>query len=155
MILWLATSLALRDVHVPIAPSWWPPAPGWWVLLGGLCLLLGGVLWHGLRQQREKRRLAADFNQRLATADTPLAQLTCVAELLRRAALRRDPATAGLHGEAWLAWLDAGKDRGFVRGPGRLLLDGGYRRDVDRSAVEALLPLARSAWVRLRAGQGG
>ena len=94
-----------------------------------------------------------------------------MSELLRRAGRRRDPAADRLHGDAWLEFLDgsaadAGKRRGrkpasrpcagpdrFSQGPGRLLLDGGYRREVDPGQVAALRAIARSRfldWMALR-----
>lgn len=148
----LATSLALRDVHLPSPPPWWPLAPGWWLLIGALGLLCLVLLGRWLRTRLRLRRLAAEFDQRLQQVDTPVAQVGLAAELLRRAALAREPAAATLQGEDWLAWLDGGKDRGFVRGAGRLLLEGGYRPRVEAAEMAALWPLAREAWARLRLG---
>ena len=48
--------LVLRDVHVPVAPSLWPPAPGWW-LLAAAVLTVVALLW--LLQLRRQRRLQA------------------------------------------------------------------------------------------------
>jgi hypothetical protein len=91
-----------------------------------------------------------------------------MSELLRRASRRRDAGADRLEGEAWLAFLDdvdrtgrgrGGKSKaeggaaGFSRGPGRLLLDGGFRRDVPEHEVAALETLARArflAWMLRR-----
>jgi len=71
-----------------------------------------------------------------------------MSELLRRAARRRDPAADRYEGEAWLCFLDAdGKQPQFSTDVGRLLLEGGFRRDVDASAVDALRPLARQRYL--------
>ena len=62
-----APDLLLRDIHEPLAPSWWPPAPGWWLVA---LVLLAAVAWGGWRRWRRRRRhLAAQrlFDATLAT----------------------------------------------------------------------------------------
>lgn len=154
MTAWLAAGLALRDVRLPPAPSWWPPAPGWW----GLGLLVGLVVlaWLGRAWRRfhHARALGREFDRHLAGTDDPAAQVMRMAELLRRAALAVDPATAGLHGPDWLAWLDGPRRQGFRQGAGKILLDGGYRRALAPEAAAALRPLARARYVTLRREAG-
>ena len=145
--------LELRDIHLPPEPSWWPPAPGWWLL--ALLVLLAIVFaarW-ALRRWRARRRrqaLQAEFEQVLRQID-PHARLAALSALLRRAARTRDPAAASLTGEAWLAFLDqsAPGDAPFTRGPGHLLVDGLYRRDLNPAAVNALLEPARRCYWHL------
>lgn len=136
------SGLVLRDVHVPPAPPWWPPAPGWWIAVAviGLALLAWRV--HGARGRRRRRRAAAWFDAQVATASTPAERLSIASELLRRAARTHRPDADRLDGEAWLALLDAG-DGAFLRGPGRGLLDGPFRPDVDATDAAATLAVAR------------
>ena len=144
-----APTLQLKDVHPGIAPDWWPPAPGWWLLLGIVLLL---ALWLGrrwLRRQRRRRELARYFDEALAQAATPTAQIAAMSALLRRAARRIDPRADRLQGEAWLAFLDAGmKPPAFLHGPGALLLDGAFRPAADPAAVEALRAVARRRYLQ-------
>lgn len=147
-------ALLLRDIHQPLAPPWWPPAPGWWLVTALLVVVLA-VAWALLARRRRRRRaITALFDAALAAAPTPAAQVAAMSELLRRASRRRDPAADRYEGEAWLRFLDAdGKRPLFSTDIGRLLLEGGFRRDVDAEAVAALRPLARQrylAWMTQR-----
>jgi hypothetical protein len=103
------TGPALRDIHVPSA-AWWPLAPGWWIV-AGLALLLGmfvaWLLWRHANGRvtraalREVDRMQAAFDR-----DRDLATLVAGASrLLRRIALRVEPAAASFRGEAWRAFL--------------------------------------------------
>ena len=84
------------------------------------------------------------FDAAIAGAPTPQAQVAAMSDLLRRAARRVQPGAEALDGEAWLAALDAGLPAPvFGDGPGRLLLDGGYRRELAPAQVEALRVVAR------------
>jgi len=145
-------ALVLRDIHQPPAPGWWPPAHGWWAV-GALLLLvlalLAALAWHRRRRRQAVARL---FDQSVAAAETPAAQVAAMSELLRRAARRRDPTADRLEGEAWLGFLNAGVDAGsrrprFEGEVGRLLLEGAYRRETDAAAVAALQPLARARYL--------
>jgi hypothetical protein len=148
-----ATSLPLRDVHLPAVPSWWPVPPGWWAVLGvaALCLLIGWA-WRRHRR-RQLRRWCGLFDTALAGAATPVEEVAAIAELLRRAARQRQPGAELLQGQAWLEYLDAPGSRAFSDGDGRLLLDGGYRRDLDPAAVQRLRPLARERFLQLTLGR--
>ncbi|MCG6896841.1 MAG: DUF4381 domain-containing protein [Thiocapsa sp.] len=149
----------LRDWHPPPPVHWWPPAPGWWVLAG--LILLGGVwlvrLWWrrhtaGAPARAALRELAALRSS--AQPDSDLrAFVAAISGLLRRLALADFPRdqVAGLTGSAWLDFLDAtGGGGGFRHGPGRALVEAGYRAAPDGCQWldrEALADLA-STWMR-------
>ena len=141
-------TLLLRDIHQPVAPPWWPPAPGWWWLAVALlgCAVAGLHFYN--RHRKRRRAIAAVFDQAVDAAQTPSAQVAAMSELLRRAARRRDAQADRLQGDAWLAFLDAGVKRPvFTNGAGRVLLDGGYRRDVDARQAHALRAIARARFL--------
>ncbi len=141
-------TLVLRDIHQPPPPPWWPPAPGWWLVAALLLLSLAACWWVVARRRRRQRAIAALFDSALAAAPSPAAQVAVMSELLRRAARRRDPAADRYEGDAWLRFLDAdGKRPQFSTDVGRLLLDGGFRREVDATAVAALRPLVRTRYM--------
>lgn len=140
--------VVLRDIHQPPAPPWWPPAPGWWLLAALVLLTLGLWAWWYWRRRRHRRAVAALFDDTLAQAPTPAAQVAAMSELLRRAARRVDPAADRLRGEDWLRFLDAGVEPPrFAGEPGRLLLEGGFRRDVDVAAAARLRELVRARYL--------
>ena len=152
-----ATELVLRDIHQPPAPSWWPPAPGWWWL--GAALLACALLVYAWRRHRALRRarMAAEFDGPVDRSPTPAAQLAAMSNLLRRAARRHHSDADALEGDAWLQALDtpvstrlpraARPSNEFSDGPGRLLLDGPFRRDVDAREVEAVRDIARARFL--------
>ncbi len=145
-----AQELVLRDVHVPVAPSLWPPAPGWWLVAGATVVLVALIAWLGWRRARKlatRQRLFDD-----ACHDLPAsAQVAAMSELLRRAARQVDKQADKLQGDAWLQFLDGKKRRDFSTGSGRLLLEGGYRRDVEASELATLKSLARARFLELMA----
>ena len=143
--------LVLRDVHVPAAPSWWPPAPGWWLVFALVALALAIGLAFAWRRRHRRRSWELLFDA--AANLSPGERVAAISGLLRRAARQRDPAADKLEGEAWLRFLDGGKRRDFSVGPGRLLLDGVYRRGADAGDVARLLPLARARFLELMAGK--
>lgn len=160
-----AANLMLRDIHQPSPPAWWPPAPGWWLLMAIVLLAMVAWGWFAARRRRYRRSVAAVFDDALRAAPGAAAEIAAMSELLRRAARRRDPSADRLQGEAWLQFLDAAStaatDRtrkpapakpastshAFTQGPGRLLLEGGYRREVDPAQVDELKPLVRARFL--------
>ena len=147
----LAT-LVLRDVHVPASPSWWPLAPGWWLVVAAVLLVAVGVVAWRVHRHRRRQAWLRWFDA-AGKAGTPADQVAAMSERLRRAARRLDPAADRLEGEAWLAFLD-GRQGGhaFSQGPGRLLLDGGYRRDVAPAELASATTVARARFLELMAG---
>ncbi|QDH69177.1 DUF4381 domain-containing protein [Marilutibacter alkalisoli] len=150
----VVATLILRDIHQPSAPSWWPPAPGWWLLALGILALLAGFGWWLRRRRRHRERIAALFDGMVDAAPTPAAQVAAMSELLRRAARSRDANADRLKDAAWRAFLDQGQSLPRFDGElGNLLLDGGYRREVDPEQVAQLRPLVRARfleWMGLR-----
>ena len=142
-------TLVLRDIHQPPAPPWWPPAPGWWLLAALLLLAIAGWAWWTARKRKRRRAIVAVFDEAVAAANTPPQQVAAISELLRRAARRIDPQADRLHGDAWLEFVDLGE------APGRLLLEGGYRPEVDPRQVEELQAVARARFLQwtLRRGK--
>lgn len=147
-----AQELVLRDVHVPATPSWWPPAPGWWLLAGSMALVLAILWWIGHQRRRRKLAWRKLFDDACGDA-APAAQVAAISELLRRAARRVDKQADHLRGEDWLGLLDGRKQKAFSQGVGRLLLEGGYRRDVPMDELAAVKALARARFLELMAGR--
>jgi len=145
----VSAPLPLRDVHLPAAPDWWPPAPGWWLLAAAIAVALLLLAWLRGRRRRRRQRWLALFDTALAAADTPVARIAAASELLRRAARRSAPRAVHLQGEQWLRFLDGRQGHAFSEGDGRLLLDGGYRRDMEAGQATRLCALARIRFLAL------
>ncbi|WP_342776926.1 DUF4381 family protein [Cognatiluteimonas lumbrici] len=147
-------TLVLRDIHELPPPPWWPPAPSWWFVAGALLLALLALAWRAWRRRQRRRALERLFDASLAEAATPAARIAAMSLLLRRAARQRDPAAASLEGAEWLAFLDRGSRAPmFDDEDARLLLEGGFRRDVDEAAVARLAPRVRARFLDWMAGQ--
>lgn len=137
----------LRDIHLPLAPSWWPPAPGWWVLAAFASILLAWLCVRGVHRARQRHRVRAvlrEFDRTMDVAPNPSAALAAASELLRRTARLHDPAAVRMSGDAWLEYLD-GTDpmRPFSRGEGRALIDGMFNRITDPAQATTALLAAR------------
>jgi len=144
-----ADGLVLRDIHAASAPPWWPLAPGWWLLLAVVVAAASIVLALRLRRRRRARAIARLFDEALARADSPTAQIAAMSELLRRAARRRDPNADTLQGEDWLHFLDAGlKQPVFATETGAVLVEGAFRRDVSDADVADLRTIARMRFLQ-------
>lgn len=140
--------IILRDVHVPPGPPWWPPAPGWWVLLVVFACALAWWLVRGRVARRRRREALALFDRETAAAASTTQRLAAASELLRRASRRSRADADRLQGVEWLEFLDGG-DGSFVRGDGRLLLEGPFQPDVDTAAAERAIALARKRFADL------
>lgn len=147
-----AQELVLRDVHVPPAPPLWPLAPGWWLLAIAILLLLAAVVVFGQWRKRRRQAWQTLFDEACAQA-MPAARIAAISGLLRRAARGVDKQADRLQGEAWLRFLDGGKGNDFSAGPGRLLLEGGYQRQVDADAWEAARDVAHKRFLELMSGR--
>lgn len=143
-------SLVLRDIHPPVAPPWWPPAPGWWIVAGIVLLLAAMATWLALRRRRQRSAIEALFDATMVAAATPSARVAAMSELLRRASRRHDRDADRLHGDAWLQFLEDGAQPPlFVQEQGRLLLEGGFRRDIDSDDADALQRQVRRRFLEL------
>ncbi|MDH5822890.1 DUF4381 family protein [Luteimonas sp. RD2P54] len=146
--------LVLRDIHEPPGPGWWPPAPGWWLLALVLLAAAAILAWWLRRRRLQRRRMERMFDDAVDAAATPAEAVAAISELLRRAARRRDPGADALDGEDWLRFLDRdARQPGFDGEEGRLLLTGGYRREVDARRLETLRAIARARFLEWTTGR--
>ena len=134
----------LRDIHVPVEPSLWPPAPGWWLVAG----ILSISLWYGFRildRYREKRLPVRLFINRLKAISLgpdrqPEEVLYEMSSLVRQFSIQRHgrERVAALQGQDWLDFLDSttrGSNR-FSEGVGRVLGTRLYQPAPDTSPEE-------------------
>jgi hypothetical protein len=141
-------TLQLRDIHQAPPPSWWPPALGWWLLAAIVLLVIGAIAWRLWRRRQRARALSRLFDDALARAATPQAQVAAMSELLRRAARNIDPGADALPGDKWLAFLDRSLPSPvFVGRLGDVLLEGGFRRSISQDDADALRVAARARFL--------
>lgn len=105
---------ALKDIHLPEAPGFFPLAPGWYIslaLVGLMIIFLVTFLrrkWIAGRPKREALHLLADLQTDfIRTGDSQQASAK-TDQLLKRVALVYFPRTevAGLYGEQWIDFLN-------------------------------------------------
>ncbi|MEM6709518.1 MAG: DUF4381 domain-containing protein [Pseudomonadota bacterium] len=125
----------LRALHLPDAPSWWPPAPGWWVVFAATLLLLAFVARALLDRRRTLAPIVRASEEHHALLNalqqqqlTPAEYLHASNALLKRVYLYalNEPDAGPLSGMAWLERLDQLAGEGFVHGPGRHLGDSRF-----------------------------
>ena len=144
---------ALRDIHVPDPPGFWPPAPGW---IGILCLLaaagVAAVVFAARRWRagRFRREALADLRslrirRHAGAPDVEIAMELSM--LLRRVALARHPRSdvAGLTGERWIGWLESTLPE-IGASARTALLEAPYARECRFDATHALDACER--WIR-------
>ncbi len=150
-------SLALRDIHLPDAISWWPPAPGWWILSG--VLVLGFLLFFFWRKYqrslRIKKAALAEFENIRMTYQgdaNPALLARSISTLLRRICLSYYPHTnvPGMTGKQWLSYLDNTADtKGFQTDSGNILATAPYlpEHECPNFDAQALLLLSET-WIQ-------
>lgn len=151
-----APELPLRDIHLPMEPSWWPPAPGWWllaVIVLALFVLAARKLWQEWRRHRRRQALLREFDRAVAAADpggAPILRLRAAMDLLRRVVRRDAPQALGLRDDDWLAYLDQGMPgRPFSSELREVLQERIYAADIEPDTAEAAL---RAIRLRLQRG---
>lgn len=155
----LAPELAgkLHDLALPEAVSLFPATPAWLVVAAMLLValaLLVRELYRRRMKSHYRREAAAELREiagSLADAGRRAQALAALPVLVKRVALHLAPRdeVAALSGVQWLEFLDrTWHGSAFSAGPGRLLVDIGYRSPAWLAAippgeVEALLALLR------------
>lgn len=143
----MSAALPLRDVQLPASPSWWPPAPGWLLLITlGVVALAVLVAVLGWRRRRRQRWLRT-FDQELVGVDAAPAELAVIASLLRRAARQARPGSEALRDDDW--WQRVDPKDSLSPALRRLLTEGAYRPQVDRTDVAAVRAWARERYLAL------
>ena len=144
---------ALRDIHIPDPPGFWPPAPGW-IAVGCLAAVTAvatvaiAVRWW--RAGRVRREALASLHSLRARhrAGAPGAAIAMeLSTLVRRVALARGPReeVAGLTGERWIVWLESSLP-GIGAAARTALLDAPYARARPFDVPRALA--ACEQWIR-------
>ncbi|MCZ6642968.1 MAG: DUF4381 domain-containing protein [Gammaproteobacteria bacterium] len=140
----------LRDIHLPLDPSWWPPAPGWWLLIFGTIALLWFATrythdWFITRRPLKRARklyedLYGEFcNQTLSKAIFVHESNEILKRLMIHSFNIADAPAA--NDQRWLALLDArygGTE--FTQGPGQALGNDRFRPH-PQADIEQLHPL--------------
>jgi hypothetical protein len=127
------TQLPLKDIHLPDTIGWFPPAIGWWLVMVLIPVLVALLYWAYGRFTRKTAAIKKAKVLLLTIKKSEMAnaqKLIELSALLRRVAISVAPRaqTAGLTGQAWLAFLDSSLDGSpFTRGAGQCLASAPYR----------------------------
>lgn len=99
----------LKDIHAPTEVSWWPLAWGWWAL--GVMIIAVIVLAMLVIKKRrallQGKKDAVDALNQLSLSGQDYAKNANA--ILKRFAMHyfADENPAGLHGKAWIEWLQS------------------------------------------------
>ena len=141
----------LRDIHLPMQPSWWPPAPGWWLLAAALLLGLGFLARHLLLRRRrmgpirQARQLLDELFQDYQSGRlSPAGFVHASNELLKRLLVHslQHAEARPASGREWLALLDGyAASNDFSQGPGAVLGDARFQPEpsIDVPALNNVL----------------
>lgn len=149
------TELALKDIHLPDAISWWPPAIGWWLLVLLIPALIGFSYWLYKRLTRKtalktaKKTLAAiKLNAELDNTQ----KLRELSILLRRVAVSLAPRTevASLTGHSWLAFLDQSLSGAPFSQGGQVLITAPYRNAAPSDQEITILFSLSEEWLKVQ-----
>lgn len=156
-------NLPLRDIHLPSDIGWWPPAVGWWLLVILVLLSAYGMLriyLHITRRTATTQATIALDKLRLDEDMPPLEKIRQLSSLLRRVAISTGirSEVAGLHGMAWLSYLDQSvPGMPFTQGCGQLFAEGPFRQHfttggdgAPEKEVMALMQLSEQ-WIKAQA----
>ena len=149
----------LRDIHLPLDPSWWPPAPGWWLLIFGSIALV----WFAVRYARDwfsRRRplwrarklydgLYSELRNQALSEEVFVHESN---EILKRLMIHgfNIAAAPAANDRRWLALLDTqygGTE--FSDGPGQALGNDRFRPR-PRADIEQLHPLLERFFRQVR-----
>ena len=134
-----AQDLAIRDIHLPDAISWWPLAMGWWVLIALLILSLIvfiGYQYH--KRQNHSKKKALSLRKQVMSELVTIQKISddrlfleALSGLLKRVAItQHGQKIAGLSGTQWLLFLDQQWDLHiFSEGIGQVLADLPYQKN--------------------------
>ena len=129
----------LRDIHMPIEPSWWPPALGWWLVLAGIFVvaLIFGLIY-GCWYNRPKQYALRELKHIYVKEKNSVEMARQVSLLLKRVALFNYPRkkVAALTDEQWIAFLQSKTAKSFSVEQLELLAISAYMPD------ELLTPLS-------------
>lgn len=147
----------LRDIHLPPPISWWPLAPGWYVICFMLLVVIVSIFYLVKRRylqrypKRQALRLLAFYEQEWQNTQQGSRACANVSELLRRVALAYFPRhdVAGLHGEAWLNFLNQSSSSLNFTALRDYLLVFPYQQDEQTANLEPLFTSARE-WIKQR-----
>lgn len=152
---------ALHDIHLPAPIGWWPLAPGWYLLVASMVMtsfifvfLIRRFYFNGRAKRAALHTLAAYERAYLLDKNGPV-HSAAISALLKRVALAYYPRTdvAGLHGEAWITFLNGSVQGDNFNSVRTLLLElpylspgKGYRP----SRIHNLAPLFNMArkWIK-------
>ena len=129
----------LRDIHIPIEPSWWPLATGWWLVITGIVLiillLIGLFLyWYTRPKQYALRELKCYYQQE----KNPILLARNISLLLKRVALLNYPCqeVAPLSDEKWILFLKEKTGDSFLEKQLELLAFATYMPETVLKSVD-------------------
>lgn len=140
--------LAMPDA--PAAVSMWPQTAGWIWLGLGLVIVGGLVGWKVVAWRQATAYRHAALDELRTAGDDPVA----ISNVLRRTALSAFPreAVAGLHGAAWLAFLDDAAENVRFNGSeaGVVLAKAPYTPQAPHVDLSSMA----ETWIRTHRAQG-
>lgn len=155
----------MRDLHEPESVATWPPAPGWWLVAVIFLVLLILFYIKAVRYNRKRAYRREALHQLMLareayrTSGDGSRYAQEILEVTKRAALTAYPSDsqriAGLHGAAWLKFLDSTCPIcKFDSEEGRGLVAAAYSHTADPSALYQCHNQAK-LWIAGHRTQGG